>query len=143
MRGLQECQVSGVAVNDLGWEIYSEGLIKTAQAMYEILPLPIYVTENGTCDKEDAYRSLYIYDHLKAISESDLPFTHYCHWCFCDNFEWLEGESARFGIVKVDYESQRRTVKNSGRFLSDVISNKGVTDEMIEKYLQNQTYRLG
>lgn len=52
-----------------------------------------------------------------------------------DNFEWLEGESACFGLVKVDYETQSRTLRRSGEFYSEVIKNKGVTEEMIEKYL--------
>jgi beta-glucosidase len=130
-----------VPVNDLGWEIYPQGLVECAEKLHKLLPLPIYVTENGTCDNSDAFRSLYLYEHLKAISESELPFERYYHWSFTDNWEWLEGESARFGIVHVDYESQKRTVKNSGKFLSAVSASGGVTDEIYNWYVKGQKYR--
>jgi beta-glucosidase len=89
----------------------------------------------------DAFRCLYLYEHLKALSESGLPVQRYYHWCFCDNFEWEEGESARFGIVHVDYETQRRTVKKSGRFLRDVIAAHGVDDSIYEDYVKAERYR--
>ena len=75
-----------------------------------------YITENGTCDNEDKFRSRFIYEHLKVLCESNLPVHRYYHWCFLDNFEWLEGESARFGIVHVDFETQKRTVKKADIF---------------------------
>ena len=96
--GLRDGVRRGAPVNDLGWEIYPQGIVECAEKLYGINPLPIYITENGTCDNTDAFRSLYIYEHLKALCESDLPVQRYYHWCFCDNFEWLEGESARFGL---------------------------------------------
>jgi len=110
--------------------------------MYKILPLPIYITENGTCDKNDSFRSLYIYEHIKALTESELPFRCYCHWCFTDNFEWLEGESARFGLVHIDYETAERQVKTSGEFLSTLRKRRGVDEAMIAKYLQAQRYKI-
>ena len=102
--------------NDLGWEIYPEGLIRVSQELYDILPRPIYITENGTCDREDRFRSRYICEHLAAVAASPLPFERYYHWCFCDNFEWIEGNSARFGIVALEGEDKKRAVKKSGRF---------------------------
>lgn len=121
-------------VNDLGWEIYPEGLEICAKKLYDIAPMPIYVTENGTCDNTDDFRIKYIYEHLKVISKSELPFKRYYHWCFTDNFEWLEGESAKFGLVKVDYSTQERTIKKSGEFYSEVIKKHGITEEMALKY---------
>lgn len=129
--------------NDLGWEIYPEGLVRAAQQLYDIIPLPIRVTENGTCDNHDAYRSRYIYDHLMSMMASDLPFTHYYHWCFTDNFEWKEGEVARFGLVQTDYETQKRTIKSSGHFYAEMIAAQGVTPEMYKRYVADQTYHHG
>ena len=126
--------------NDLGWEIYPEGIVRCASEVYSILKRPIYITENGTCDNNDTFRCRYIYDHLKVLCESDLPVERYYHWCFCDNFEWIEGESARFGLVHVDYETQKRTIKKSGRFYSEVIKADGVTEEIYEKYVKGQEY---
>lgn len=140
--GLADGVRPGVPVNDLGWEIYPQGIAECCRKLYSICPLPIYITENGTCDNEDAFRSLYICDHLKALCESDLPVERYYHWCFCDNFEWAEGESARFGIVHVDYETQKRTVKKSGLFLRDVIAAHGVDEKIYDTYVKGEAYRM-
>lgn len=128
--------------NDLGWEIYPDGLIRSTEKVYRILERPIYITENGTCDNDDSFRSRYIFEHLKTITESKLPIIRYYHWCFCDNFEWIEGESARFGLVHVNYETQERTVKRSGEFYTKMIEQQGVTRELYEQYVKPQTYTI-
>lgn len=127
-------------VNDLGWEIYPEGIVECARKLHAISPMPIYITENGTCDNNDAFRSRYLYEHIKLLCECELPIERYYHWCFCDNFEWVEGESACFGIVKVNYELQERRIKESGHFLSDMIKAQGVNKELYHKYIVNQHY---
>lgn len=138
--GFKDGVREGAPKNDLGWEIYPEGIVRCAEELYSRLKRPIYISENGTCDNKDAFRSRYIYDHLKALTESQLPVERYYHWCFCDNFEWLEGESARFGLVHVDYKTQKRTIKKSGEFYSEVIREGGVTEEIYKKYVENQKY---
>lgn len=126
--------------NDLGWEIYPQGMIKVIKELYNVLNLPIYITENGTCDNNDYFRNRYLYDHLKVIAESSLPIERYYHWCFVDNFEWLEGESARFGLVHNDYHTQQRTIKHSGYFYTQIINEKGISDQMYEDYVKHQHY---
>lgn len=128
--------------NDLGWEIYPEGLAQCAAQLQKRFPRPIWVTENGTCDNQDTFRARYIYEHLEAMAQSALPFERYYHWCFCDNFEWIEGQSARFGLVNVDYATQTRTVKRSGEFFADVIAHGGVTDEAYAQYVRGEAYRV-
>ncbi len=130
----------GVEKNDLGWEIYAKGISQCAKEQYDILPRPIYITENGTCDNTDSFRALYIADHLEDLVQSNLPVQRYYHWCFTDNFEWLEGESARFGLVHVNYDTQERTIKKSGHFYSAVIKEHGVNEEIYETYLKNEQY---
>ena len=121
-------------VNDLGWEIYPAGIVEVARKVYDVLPRPIWVTENGTCDNEDAFRARYIAEHLMALSLSDLPVERYYHWCCCDNFEWIEGNSARFGLIHVDYDTQQRTIKGSGEFYRRVIEEGGVSQELWQEY---------
>lgn len=128
--------------NDLDWEIYPQGLVECARQLYEILPRPIWVTENGTCDNTDRFRCRYLYEHLKCLSQSGLPFQRYYHWCFCDNFEWVEGNSARFGLVQVDTRSRRREIKQSGKFYSEIIQAQGVTSLLYDKYVANQEYDI-
>ena len=127
--------------NDLGWEIYPEGIAICAGDLYKLLKRPVYITENQTCDNNDAFRCRYIYDHLKALADSGLPVERYYHWCFTDNFEWCEGESARFGLVHVDYPTQKRTVKKTGNFFTAIIKNKCITKEMYDEYVAPQEYK--
>ena len=128
--------------NDLDWEIYPEGITECAQKLYDVLPRPIWVTENGTCDNSDSFRCRYLFEHIKKISESELPFERYYHWCFCDNLEWIEGNSAKFGLVSIDPETRERKIKKSGEFYSEIIKNGGVSAEMYEKYVAGQEYRI-
>ena len=78
--------------------------------------------------------------HLKVIHESRLPITRYYHWCFCDNFEWIEGESARFGLVHVNYETQERTIKSSGKFFTRMIEENGISEDLYKEYVKPQIY---
>ena len=134
VHGIGDGVRKGAPVNDLGWEIYPEGIAECAKKAYALLPRPVYITENGTCDNSDAFRARYILEHLQALVESGLPVERYYHWCFCDNFEWLEGQSARFGLVHVDYETQKRTVKESGRMFAELIRAGGVSDALCARY---------
>ncbi len=132
----------GSPVNDLGWEIHPAGLVTVAADLHRRYPGPIWVTENGTCDATDAFRARFIHEHLAAIAGSDLPFERYYHWCFVDNWEWALGEVPRFGLVHLDYDSQVRTVKDSGRFYAEAISAGGITDDMVERYVAGHDYRV-
>ncbi|OQB24988.1 MAG: Beta-glucosidase A [Firmicutes bacterium ADurb.Bin182] len=135
VKGFENGTFPDVLKNDLGWEIYPEGLAELMREQYEQYKLPVWITENGTCDKKDAFRARFIYDHLKAAVGTGLPLERFYHWTFLDNFEWLDGESAPFGIVACDFETQKRTVKQSGEFYREIIKNRGVTEKMIDKYL--------
>ena len=139
--GISDGVKEGCFKNDLGWEIYHEGLIELAQKLHKKYNAPIYVTENGTCDNYDKFRARFIYDQLKLVSETDNAIERYYHWSFTDNFEWKEGESARFGIVHVDYETQKRTVKDSGIFYSSLIKNGGATKEAYANYVEPTAYK--
>ena len=128
--------------NDLDWEIYPQGVTECAQRLYRVLPRPIWVTENGTCDNDDRFRCRYLYEHLKALSLSALPFQRYYHWCFCDNFEWVEGNSAKFGLVSVDPVTRQRRIKKSGHFYSSVIREKGVSQALYKEFVAEQEYDI-
>ena len=123
-------------VNDLGWEIYPEGLTQLVHDQYRKYRAPVWITENGTCDKKDVFRCDFIYQHLKQIADHHLPVTRYYHWTFMDNFEWAEGETAPFGLVKCDFETQERVIRKSGEFYREIIQNHGVTQDMIDRYLK-------
>ena len=71
-----------------------------------------------------------------------MPITRYYHWCFCDNFEWIEGESARFGLVHVNYVTEERTVKRAGEFYTQIIEQNGITHDLYEQYVEPQKYNV-
>lgn len=126
----------GFPTNDLGWEIYPEGIALLCREQYEKYGAPIWVTENGTCDGKDRFRAKFLYDHIRQIAASGLPVERYYHWTFLDNFEWVEGESAPFGLVECDFATQKRTVRPSGEFYAEMCRTRQVTRGMIARYLR-------
>jgi beta-glucosidase len=126
----------GKPVNDLGWEIYPEGLGILMRHRYKRFTAPIWITENGVADRDDKLRCRFLYDHLKQIADSGLPVERYYHWSLMDNFEWAEGETSAFGLIGCDFKTQVRTVRRSARFYKEIIQNHGVTQQMIDRYLK-------
>ncbi len=105
--------------NDLGWEIYPEGLYGTLTALRSF-KLPLLITENGVCSGDDAQRQRYIQGHLEAVERArreGISIFGYFYWSLVDNFEWAEGFRPRFGLVGVDYGSQIRQPRPSAETL--------------------------
>jgi beta-glucosidase len=112
----------------MGWEIYPRGLTEILQRVArEYGPRAIYVTENGASfDDEsrnggvaDPERTRYLAEHLGEVARalaSGVPLEGYFVWSLLDNFEWSYGYTKRFGIVYVDYETQRRIDKESAHW---------------------------
>ena len=128
------------AKSDLGWEIYPQGLIQCAEKLMRLCSLPIYITENGVCDNNDTFRCRFIFDQLTAINRSSLPIERYYYKSFLDEFQWLDGMSAKFGLVAVDPVTLQRTVKKSGRFYSALIREHTVTPEIYEQFVAMESY---
>ena len=112
-----------------GWEVAPEGmatLLKRIVQDYQ--PAPIYITENGSTYHDvleadgsvnDVERRNYFIRHLAVLRDviaDGLVVKGYFAWSLMDNFEWAEGYRRRFGMVHVDFETQKRTVKTSGRW---------------------------
>ena len=120
------------------WEIYPQGIYELlTQIQKDYHPAQIMITENGVpagddIDLDDKVRDVrriqYLQDHLiqvrKAMGEG-VPVTGYLVWSLMDNFEWAHGYRTRFGLVYVDFDSLKRTVKLSGEWYRQVISSNG------------------
>lgn len=120
----------------MGWEVNPDGLrtllVRLGQE-YPTLP-PLYITENGAAYDDvpdadgrvrDREREAYILAHVDAVRAAiaeGADVRGYFVWSFLDNFEWAWGYEKRFGIVRVDYATQERTVKESGRAFARVIA---------------------
>ncbi len=123
----------------MGWPIVPTGLTELlVRVTTDYGPLPLYVTENGAAfddyvdpngEVRDPERVEYLDAHVRAahaaISDG-VDLRGYFVWSFLDNFEWAEGYSKRFGIVYVDYPTQRRVPKQSARWYSTVIAANGL-----------------
>jgi len=115
---------------DIGWEIYPQGLTDLlVRVSREYTRIPLYVTENGMAEVEgddDPRRTRYYEDHLKAVLAAraeDADVRGYFAWSLLDNYEWAEGYAKRFGLVHVDYATQRRTPKSSYRAFQGLLHN--------------------
>lgn len=113
--------------SDLGWEIYPKGLSDLlVRVSREYTKLPIYVTENGMSEDDDARRVGYYDGHLQAVLDAQrqgADVRGYFAWSLLDNYEWQEGYDSRFGIVHVDYATQKRTPKGSYRAFQGLLHN--------------------
>ena len=126
----------------MDWEIYPTGIYDLLLMISnEYTKKPIYITENGAAfdDKiingeiNDENRISYIESHLKELHkaiQSGVYLKGYYAWSLMDNFEWAYGYSKRFGLIYVDYETQKRIWKNSAFFYNEVISNNGIKVEL-------------
>ncbi len=125
----------------MGWTVEPEGLTEIlVRVKEEYADLPIYITENGRAvhdyaDPEgninDEERVSYLDRHFRAAHEAieqGVNLAGYFVWSLLDNFEWAEGYSKRFGIVHVDYPTQRRTPKTSALWYADVIGRNGLDE---------------
>lgn len=117
----------------MGWQVYPPGLYAALTRIHrEYAPTALYVTENGAAfvdditpdggvhdDRRIAYLRGYFVQAARAIADG-VPLKGYFVWSLLDNFEWAHGYDKRFGVVYVDYPTQRRIIKDSGRFLAQV-----------------------
>jgi beta-glucosidase len=120
----------------MGWNIAPEGLEELLLDLHTDFPgQPLMITENGAAFEDvvvdgevhDADRVDYLARHFEAAHramEKGVDLRGYLVWSLLDNFEWSFGFSKRFGIVRVDYDTQTRTVKDSGRWLATLIASR-------------------
>jgi beta-glucosidase len=122
----------------MGWNIAPDGLEELLVSLHEQFPTtPLVITENGAAfDDEvvggavhDAERVDYLRRHFTAAHRAiarGVDLRGYLVWSLLDNFEWGYGFSKRFGIVHVDYDTQQRTVKDSGAWVAELIGSRRI-----------------
>jgi beta-glucosidase len=122
----------------MGWEIYPKGLtdlLVRINREYTNLP-PILITENGMANADsiasdgavhDKERIDFLERHMVALKDAmdaGVDIRGYFEWSLLDNFEWDSGLSKRFGIVHVDYQTQKRTLKDSAHWYREFIAQQ-------------------
>lgn len=115
---------------EMGWEIYPRGLEDLlTRVSRDFTKIPLYVTENGMAEVEgddDPRRVAYYEAHLLAVRQAQAAGADvrgYFAWSLLDNYEWAEGYAKRFGLVHVDYKTQKRTPKASYRAFQGLLHN--------------------
>jgi len=127
---------SGREITDMGWEVYPQGLTELLLRLHRDYTMPpIYITENGAAFHDevvngrvhDLRRQTYIANHIEAVAEAmrqGVRVNGYFVWSLLDNFEWASGYAKRFGIVRVDYDTQERTLKDSALWYRAFLSEQ-------------------
>jgi beta-glucosidase len=121
------------------WKVTPDSLYWGPKYLADRYRLPVVITENGmtNCDwvaldghVHDAARIDFLHRYLLALHraiEDGVDIRGYFQWSLMDNFEWAEGYKHRFGLIHVDYATQRRTLKDSASWYRDVIASHGAT----------------
>jgi beta-glucosidase len=123
-----------VISTEMGWEVYPPAMYHILKKFNEYNGIKkIIITENGAAFPDtvqngkvhDIKRTHFIQDNLEQILKAKnegINVDGYFVWTLTDNFEWAEGYNARFGLIHVDFETQKRTIKNSGLWFKDFLS---------------------
>ncbi|ONI66847.1 beta-glucosidase [Kribbella sp. ALI-6-A] len=123
-------KLTGYPETDFGWPVVPEAfteILQTFRTRYSDRLPPLYITENGcsVAGVDDQRRIDYLDGYLRALKaaiDDGIDVRGYFQWTLLDNFEWAAGYSQRFGLVDVDFETQRRTPKASFAWYRDVIA---------------------
>ncbi|MBI2085965.1 glycoside hydrolase family 1 protein [Candidatus Daviesbacteria bacterium] len=119
-------------VSDLGWEIYPEGIFEVLTDFAD--GIPIYITECGIASTNDDRRNRFLIAYLQEVAraiKSGVNVRGFFYWSLIDNFEWHLGYSPRFGLVEVDYETEKRHIRPSALVYTDIIQNNGIPHALL------------
>lgn len=121
----------------IGWPVTPDCLYWAAKFAYERYKLPVFITENGMSNNDivtpdgkchDPQRIEYLRSHLSGLKRAaadGVDVGGYFQWSLLDNFEWADGYKERFGLVHVDYQTGKRTPKDSAEFYKEVVKSNG------------------
>jgi beta-glucosidase len=128
---------TGGPITAFNWAVTPSCLFHGPRFLYERYGKPVVITENGLSTRDwpaldgavhDPGRIDYLQRHLRELHrviESGVPVDGYFQWSIMDNFEWSEGYKERFGLIHVDYATQKRTLKDSAHWYAKVIASNG------------------
>jgi len=117
-------------------EYYPHGICRLLRELgrYE---KPLFITENGVATEDDLYRVKFMGQHIAEVGraiEDGSDVRGYFFWSTLDNFEWAEGYTMRFGMVHVDFDTQVRTVKPSGKMFAEIAKHNRIDHSLVKAY---------
>ncbi len=115
--------------NYLNWYIYPHGFYEFLKR-FEKYKLPIFITENGTAERDDSLYEKYLLSHLKSVARAfseGIDIKGYSWWSLIDNFEWDKGFGPRFGLIEIDYGNFKRKIKPFAHTYAKICRDNRVT----------------
>jgi len=144
MKKLQTCDIQvnppqeGIEYSEMNWEIYPDGLYNILKRVDdEYNPPEIYITENGMAAKDDKIIDNLVYDtdrvdylrqhfmQANKAMKAGVNLKGFFIWSLLDNFEWFHGCNKRFGLIRVDFDTQERIWKKSAHSYQQIIKDRG------------------
>jgi beta-glucosidase len=123
---LRHLDIGGFGLTDLGWEIHPYGLEKVLRYASR-LKVPLIITENGIATHNAQKKIAFMRKHVDAVERSiknGIDVRGYFYWSLIDNYEWLQGLDARFGLYTVDFKTMKRKATNAAAYYSYLIRSR-------------------
>jgi beta-glucosidase len=123
---LRHRDTDGHGLTDMGWEVHPRGLEKVVRYASK-LKVPIIITENGIATRDDEKKIKFIKGHVDALERclrNGIDMRGYFYWSLIDNYEWLRGFDARFGLYRVDFDTFERKRTSAATYYSYLIKKK-------------------
>ncbi len=123
---LRHRDIDGYGLTDLGWEIHPRGLEKVLRYASK-LKVPLIITENGIATHDSQKKIKFMKHHIDILErciEEGIDVRGYFYWSLIDNYEWLQGLDARFGLYKVDFNTLERKPTTAATYYSYLIKSR-------------------
>lgn len=123
---LRHRDIDGYGLTDMGWEIHPHGLEKVLRYASR-LNVPLIITENGIAARDDQKKIKFMKRHVDILEKcikDGIDVRGYFYWSLIDNYEWLQGLDARFGLYKVDFNTLKRKPTNAAAYYSYLIKSR-------------------
>lgn len=118
--------LDGQGLTDMGWEVYPKGLKKVLRYA-SVLNVPLIITENGIATRDDNKKIKFIKAHIDVLESAlkeGINVKGYLYWSLIDNYEWLQGLDARFGLYNVNFKTYQRIPTKAASFYSYIIKSR-------------------
>jgi beta-glucosidase len=123
---LRHRDIDGYGLTDMGWEIHPSGLEKVLRYASR-LGVPLIITENGIATRNDRKKIRFMKGHIDVLERcirNGMDVRGYFYWSLIDNYEWLQGLDARFGLYKVDFDTLERKHTDAALYYSYLIKSR-------------------
>jgi beta-glucosidase len=123
---LRHRDIDGYGLTDMGWEIHPYGLEKVLRYASK-LQVPIIITENGIATRNDRTKIKFMKGHIDVLErciKKGIDVRGFFYWSLIDNYEWLQGLDARFGLYKVDFNTMERIPTKAAVYYAYLIKSR-------------------